>query len=40
MNRKKLHQWDFRRLFRIRRNHKDILFIRLFHDKKKFVIPV
>lgn len=37
MNRKKLHQWDFRRLFRIRRNHKDILFIRLFHDKKNLL---
>ena len=34
MNRKKLIQWNFRRVFRIRRNHKDVLFVHLFHNKK------
>lgn len=37
MNRKKLLQWNFRRIFRIRRNHKDVMFIRLFHDKKNLL---
>lgn len=37
MSRKKLFSWDFRRLFRIRRNHKDVLFIRLFHDKRNLL---
>lgn len=37
MSRKKLLQWSFRRIFRIRRNHKDVMFIRLFHDKKNLL---
>ena len=34
---KKLFEWNFRRLFRIRRNHKDVLFVRLFRDKKNLL---
>ena len=37
MNQKKLFEWNFRRLFRIRRNHKDVLFVRLFRDKKNLL---
>lgn len=37
MSRKKLLQWSFRRIFRIRRNHKDVMFVRLFHDKRNLL---
>lgn len=37
MNRKKLLRWNFRRLLHIRRNHKDVLFIRLFHNRKNLL---
>ena len=37
MKQKKLSGWNFRRVFRIRRNHKDVLFVRLFRDKENLL---
>ncbi len=34
MKRKKIFSWNLHNAFRIRRNHKDVLFVRLFQNKK------